>query len=585
MEPHARIDGQRGSSGLASRPGLRALSVGVMPRQIVWGAWLGVAALLGCGGSVLSDEPGQGSAARGPLRTVPAQACPNAVVLRVPYPGASLEEVEKLVTLPFEETLSKVDGLRRMESRSREGEAMVWLEFSGATSAENIRAHLAAKLGDTLPAGAEEPVILAASPPRFASTPVRVRGERSAASEVAGLLRGEGRDARVVGERARVVRVRLDSKRLESVGRTRQQIRAALASMPPPAPLPLGASAESGTDPVRTLMELELSAPGESKLRLADLATIEIAVAPTPIVLDASGDVGLIAVAGGLPAGVVSELPSEIQLVPGDAISSGGCRDGALEGLATAVAVRVDAPDISNEARRLMTALAGLDADVVALVGVSEGFGLDLTTDGADLHLLFPAAGPKEVLKRLRAQAGVEPLRVWGPSVTKVAVRGEDPQARALALRALQGALEGAGFFALSPEVAAKPEISFSVTSRAAALGLTAGDVARQVRSAVSEEPIMLLGAGDALAPVVLESDSDLSDPRELAELQLRTPAGQRVPLSAVANIELGQSSSVRWRVDRQAAVVLQTSAPRLAVQAGWAELASEHLGISVLAD
>lgn len=557
-----------------------------MLRHIVWGASLAAATALGCGSRSLPDDQGQRPEAPDTVSTSAlVETCPSTVYVQLNYPGASVDEVVQTVTLQLEHALSDFKGLMRIESRSREGEARLWLEFSRPTDAEQVRAHLATHLGDTLPSDAEEPSVFAASASPFETTPIRVRGEPSTVSEALSLLRDEGLDARVVGARARFIRVRLDPKRLAAFGRTRDQIRAALAAVPSPPPRPLGTNTNTASDPILALAELDLSAAGEATVRLEDLATIEFATAPTPVVLDASGELGLIAAARALPASVLSQLPPHIQLTSGDPISAPRCHEESLQGLATVVAVRVDAPDVTDEARRLLTELAGLDPEVVALVGVSEGFGLDLTSSGADLHLLFPTAGPEAVLQRLRTRAGVEPLRVWAPPGARVAVLGQDTQRRDLARRALQGALEDAGFYALTPKVDAEPRLSFTLSPTAAALGLTEVDVARQVRSAVGTEPLTRIRARGTTVPVILESASDLSNPRELAALQLQTPDGSRIPLSAVASVELGQSPAEQLRIDRQAAGELQTNAPRSAVLAAWAKLASEYPGITLLAD
>lgn len=543
--------------------------------------------MLGCRSPAAPEDPAPHSrAADAASASSSAEVCPSAVHVQVSYPGASVEEVEHAVTLPLEDAVAGLEGLVRLESRSGVGEAMLRLEFSTPTDAEVVRAHLAAQLGDTLPSDTEAPMVLAVSDSRFARTPIEVRGEPSATLEVLRRLQDEGVEARIIGARSQLIRVHTDPEQLARVGLTRHQVRAGIAAVPRPQTILLGEASDAVSDPVGVLADIRLGLVGDGSLRLQDVATIELAVAPTPTVLDAGGELGLIAASKELPAAVASLFPDHIQLNSGTPISAPRCHRESLEGLAGVVAVRVHPTDVVAAAERLLVEFAELDADVVALVGISEGFGLDLSSTDADLHLLFPTAAPQAVVERLRALPEVEPLRVWGPPSTRVAVSGGEAEQREVAVRALRGALEDAGFFALTAEGATEPQVSFSLRGSASArLGLTAADLSRQVRSQVTAEPLTLMRLRGVNVPVVLDAASDGSDPLELANLQLQTPEGGSVPLSAVATIELGQSPAHRWRVDRRPARELQTNGPGTAVLGAWAQLASEHPGIELVAD
>lgn len=543
--------------------------------------------ILGCRSLAVPDDQGPHSKSQDTASaSISAEVCPSAVHVQVTFPGAGVEEVEQAVTLPLEDAVAGLEGLVRLESRSAEGEAVLRLEFSTPTDAEVVRAHLRAQLGDTLPSDALEPWVIAASASRSARTPIEVRGEASATLEVLNRLQEAGIEASIIGARPQSIRIRTDPKRLARMGLTREQVRAGIAAVPPPKTTRLGEVADAVSDPVGVLADIRLGLVEGEPVRLGDVATIELAVAPTPVVLDASGELGLIAATEELPAAVSTQFPRPIQLKSETRISSPRCHREPLEGLAAVVAVRVHPTDSVAAARRLLLELGKLDAEVIALVGVSEGFGLDLSTTGADLHLLFPTAAPQAVVERLRALPEVEPLRVWGPPSTRVSVSGRDSELRDVALGALQDALEDAGFFALASGAAAVPQVSTSVDRAASsALGLTAADLARQIRAHLAAEPITRMRLGDESVSVVLDTVSDRSDPLALLELQLQTPGGGRVPLSAVATLELGQSPAQRWRVDRRPASELQTNAPHAAVLGAWKQLASEHPGFELLAD
>ncbi len=47
------------------------------------------------------------------------------IIIVAPYPGASPEEIEKVVTKPIEEEIADVDGIKKLESRTREGVATI----------------------------------------------------------------------------------------------------------------------------------------------------------------------------------------------------------------------------------------------------------------------------------------------------------------------------------------------------------------------------------------------------------------------------------------------------------------------------
>lgn len=84
------------------------------------------------------------------------------IVITTPYPGASPQEMETLVTKPIEEAVSGVNGVKRVQSWSRESFSTVLVEFHLETNiklaAVDVREKVQAIRGD-LPDEVEEPVI------------------------------------------------------------------------------------------------------------------------------------------------------------------------------------------------------------------------------------------------------------------------------------------------------------------------------------------------------------------------------------------------------------------------------------------
>jgi len=56
------------------------------------------------------------------------------VFIAVPYPGVSAEEIEKNLTIPIEESVTKVDRIKKINSESREGLCFVSVQFEDGIS-------------------------------------------------------------------------------------------------------------------------------------------------------------------------------------------------------------------------------------------------------------------------------------------------------------------------------------------------------------------------------------------------------------------------------------------------------------------
>ncbi|MGB7294365.1 MAG: efflux RND transporter permease subunit [Candidatus Aminicenantales bacterium] len=96
------------------------------------------------------------------------------------YPGVAPEEIETLITEPLEAAVSRIPGLRRVESVSKEGISYLTLEFGWGTDMDFATLHAREKLDSVrfqLPEGAENPTIIALDPKTKPIMVVAVSGE------------------------------------------------------------------------------------------------------------------------------------------------------------------------------------------------------------------------------------------------------------------------------------------------------------------------------------------------------------------------------------------------------------------------
>jgi HAE1 family hydrophobic/amphiphilic exporter-1 len=96
------------------------------------------------------------------------------------YPGVAPEEIETLITEPLEAGVSRIPGLRRVESVSKEGVSYLTLEFGWGTDMDFATLHAREKLDSVrfqLPEEAENPTIIALDPKTKPIMVVAVSGE------------------------------------------------------------------------------------------------------------------------------------------------------------------------------------------------------------------------------------------------------------------------------------------------------------------------------------------------------------------------------------------------------------------------
>ncbi|MEE9501092.1 MAG: efflux RND transporter permease subunit, partial [Candidatus Aminicenantaceae bacterium] len=95
------------------------------------------------------------------------------------FSGVAPEEIETLITDDLEAAVSRIPGLRRVESISKEGVSYMTLEFSWGTDMDFAMLHTREKLDSVeLPDDAEEPTIIPLDPQSKAIMVLSVSGDR-----------------------------------------------------------------------------------------------------------------------------------------------------------------------------------------------------------------------------------------------------------------------------------------------------------------------------------------------------------------------------------------------------------------------
>ncbi len=120
------------------------------------------------------------------LRELSVDLLPDIRYLRLSvvtrYPGVAPEEIETLVTARLEAAVSRVPGLRRVESVSKEGVSTMTLEFNWGTDMDFTLLHTREKLDgvrDALPDDAENPTIITLDPQSRPIIVLAITGDRS----------------------------------------------------------------------------------------------------------------------------------------------------------------------------------------------------------------------------------------------------------------------------------------------------------------------------------------------------------------------------------------------------------------------
>lgn len=207
---------------------------------------------------------------------------------------------------------------------------------------------------------------------------------------------------------------------------------------------------------------------------------------------------------------------------------------------------------------------------------VSEGrSGLGSHLGGAILTLV-PAGerdvGSAEIERRWREAvgeiAGVEILSfeaslISGGADVSVDLSHRDDAALGEAVRQLEAYLRAApGVSDVESGLTdGKTELSFVLTPEGAAAGLTAGDVAEQVRAAFFGEEVQRIQRGrEEVRTYVRYPAAERKSIADLETLRIRLPGGGEAPLHVVADIEEGQSPTTINRVGGRRVITIEAS-------------------------
>lgn len=164
------------------------------------------------------------------------------LAVRADFPGAAPEEVEQIVTKRLEDTLSTVAGLKLLRSISREGQAIISLEFDTGTDIRFQEIQVRAKVAEirrNLPEDVEDPTVFRQDPDDLPIVEISVTGDRPASmlteltnDNVARRIRqisGVGQ-VEISGSRSPEIRIELRQEALETWKISAQQVISAIRS-------------------------------------------------------------------------------------------------------------------------------------------------------------------------------------------------------------------------------------------------------------------------------------------------------------------------------------------------------------------
>lgn len=228
------------------------------------------------------------------------------VVVIVQVPDAQANDVSRSVTIPLEERLTALEGVKRLESTTVAGLALISLEYDFGSNLDAAEDDIQAVLDSTRLPAASASSILTFDPTVLPIVDFSLQGDLSEADlrEIArrdivpALEKIDGvASVSVVGGAAREVVVSLDAGALVTSGLTYNEITQALADNN--VLIPSGRITANGTSlPIETvatyqslddIRALQLRAPDGTTLKLGDIATVEVGQAASTGVTRADG--------------------------------------------------------------------------------------------------------------------------------------------------------------------------------------------------------------------------------------------------------------------------------------------------------
>jgi HAE1 family hydrophobic/amphiphilic exporter-1 len=230
-----------------------------------------------------------------PVDLLPSITYPRLTVL-TGYEDIPAEDLERLVTEPLEEVVTALAGVRRVESRTREGVSMITVEYEWGTQMDFANLPLREAVDrvafrQDFPEDAERPVILRWDPTSRPISILTLKGDspieeltefaeevvKPAIQQVDGISKAE-----VVGGSVREILVEPDARKMGIYGITVEQIRQALVrsnvSFPGgrirQGPLQMGLRIDGEYGSIDDIGATDIVRPGESPVRIADVARV-----------------------------------------------------------------------------------------------------------------------------------------------------------------------------------------------------------------------------------------------------------------------------------------------------------------------
>ncbi len=542
------------------------------PAPVPWSDVRDLARWLLCGCLVVACSSAEAPASPTPrvapssqTPSSPDPGCTASVQVGLSYPGASPAEVEQSLVLVAEQDLRSIDGVQGIDATSTEGHANLIIRFQPDDLPQVLDEVRTVLTGITaFPKQAERPSVSLTSAEssrvfvvtggrredlRSVTEPLERALQRS--TEVGGVWRRGGTDpvVSVVPDLARVHAWELQPHTFaELVGRE-------LSALAP----------STAIDTIEQLQSIRLSPPGFPLLTVADVATITVGPDPVGPQAWTAGTDALVLIAQANDTGVVratveqakADLPPSFptavlgRLEPRRCPRWGGPPE--FDGDLTIIEF-----DVASAARTSMMSAVRrgpVAQDAVWLLADSPLAGPG-SLDRQGLWLLLPAGSPDtqrlvqwaEQTPELQMRGHYGPDR--GHAIIELRHVDHEPARRIAAEFVDTARAQG---LRATTQVQDEPQIDIALRPSAAALGITASDIATAVRAVASGRTLGFIERRGRSLPVRVVW-SDPSQPTEdpltqLSELRLPSTSGF-IPLSEVAQVSLTASAHVLRRRD-----------------------------------
>ena len=210
------------------------------------------------------------------------------------------------------------------------------------------------------------------------------------------------------------------------------------------------------------------------------------------------------------------------------------------------------------------------ESDVKAMFMLTLTHSEDRDLDGFEIEKLWrDKVGNLPNVRKQRYYAGTS---AGGGAKINLTLSGTDPEQLTLAGAALAEKLgEYSGVFDIyNSQGAGSREILISLKPNASQLGISLGDIARQVRQAFYGEEVQRLQRGaDTLRVMVRYPIEERSSIATLENMHIRTASGHAITIGEVADIRLGLGLTAISRIDRERTVTITADVDASKAQSG----------------